>query len=436
MRAGVFMLGFAGGLVGCFGYGIEAARAQPVTLTDAGSPTAGPEVSLQQTPARRLYGGIEYLLWWVKGAPLSVPLLSTGPDAEPINGGFLRSSEATVVYGSPFSPAFGGNNTQGFQGLSGGRLTLGYWLDDDRRYAIEGEAFMLQTGIGSFEAHGDATGQPPMRIPTYNSVPYRAGGVGMVVPPIEDGVPVSLPGDLTGGVMFKNTLNLWGAQANGIVNLYRSGSWEVSGIGGFRYLSLAEAFDLTLNIVGLIDTPFAGESGWARDRFQTRNHFYGATLGAHARYNIGPMFIDMSGRVSFGVDNEMEIVSGGFQEFNTPIVTNLPGVTGGLRPLTQGVNGIFAQPSNEGRSSGNMFAVVPEIGIKLGYNITSSIQLSIGYDFLFISNVLRPTDQIDRSFSKGLPFQQDPNSTVGPIRRFKTTGFYAQGVTLGVSYRF
>src|SRR5437660_3802497 len=26
-----------------------------------------------------LYGGIEYLLWWVKPAPLSVPLVSTGP---------------------------------------------------------------------------------------------------------------------------------------------------------------------------------------------------------------------------------------------------------------------------------------------------------------------------------------------------------------------
>jgi hypothetical protein len=44
-----------------------------------------------------------------------------------------------------------------------------------------------------------------------------------------------------------------------------------------------------------------------------------------------------------------------------------------------------------------MFAVVPEVGIKLGYKIMPSIQLGIGYDFLFISNVLGPTDQIDRN---------------------------------------
>jgi hypothetical protein len=80
--------------------------------------------------------------------------------------------------------------------------------------------------------------------------------------------------------------------------------------------------------------------------------------------------------------------------------------------------------------------VVPEVGVKLGYNVAPALELTVGYDFLFISNVIRPTDQIDRNFSKGLPFLQDPTATVGPTRRFKTTSFYAQGVTLGVAFRF
>jgi hypothetical protein len=62
-------------------------------------------------------------------------------------------------------------------------------------------------------------------------------------------------------------------------------------------------------------------------------------------YFIGPLSVAMTGRVSLGVDNETLDMSGALQEFNTPIVTNTPGVTGGLRPLTQGSNGIFAQPS-------------------------------------------------------------------------------------------
>ncbi len=428
-RTGVFVLGFAGGVAGCVVLDSGKVLAQP-----ASSPVAGADTS--SAPTVRIYGGIEYLHWWVKGAPLPVPLLSTGPDVEPIDGGFLRSSQATVVYGSPFPPALGGNDTQGFPGFSGARFTLGYWLDDAHRYAIEAQGFLLQNGSATFSVRGDSTGEPPMRIPTYNSVPYRAGGVGITVPPVEDGVPVSLPGDLTGGASFKSSLQLWGMQATGVMNLYRDSSWEISGLGGFRYLSLSEGFNLNLDIEGLAGSQYAGESGTATDNFSTANRFYGATLGVRGRYSFGLLSVEMTGRVSFGADNESLNVFGAFQEFNTPIVTSTPGVTNGLRFVNAGANGIFAQPSNEGRTSGTRFAVVPEVGIKLGYDVTPSVRLTVGYDFLYESSVLRPVDQIDRSFSKGLPFQQDPTSTVGPTRRFKTTDFYAQGVSAGVEFRF
>ena len=185
-KARASVLGLACGLA--TGVALNGAQAQPATPPPTPAATvpdpAAPEVTIQPAAAPRFYGGIEYLHWWVKGAPLSVPLLSTGPDAEPIESGFLRSPQAIILYGSPFSPAVGGNNTQSFPGLSGSRLTLGYWLDDDRRYAIEGEGFGLQYGTATFQTHSDGTGSPGMRIPMYNSVPYRAGGVGEVVPPV------------------------------------------------------------------------------------------------------------------------------------------------------------------------------------------------------------------------------------------------------------
>jgi hypothetical protein len=406
------------------------------TTLSAPAQTATP-ATVAPAPPSRFYGGIEYLHWWVKGAPLSVPLLTTGPDVQPIEGGFIKSPEVTILYGSPFAPAMGGNSTQNFPGLSGGRVTLGYWLDDQQRYAVEGEGFSLQNATTTFQTNSDPNGQPPMRIPLYNSVPYLAGGPGgMLVLPTEDGVPVSVPDAVAGHVSFKNSLTLWGAQANGVATLYRDASVELSALGGFRYLNLSESFNLRLDIVGVPGTMYSGESGWTGDQFTTRNHFYGATLGLRGKYHFGPMFIETTGRLSFGADNEVQNVSGGFQEFNTPIVSGIPGVAFGLRPVTTGPNGIFAQPSNEGQTSAAKFAVVPEVSIKLGYQIDPSLALTVGYDLLFISNVLRPTDQIDRNFSKGLPFLQDPTSTVGPTRRFKTSSFYAQGVTFGVSYRF
>ena len=35
----------------------------------------------QLEPKQRFYAGADYLLWWVKGAPLSVPLVTTGPSS-------------------------------------------------------------------------------------------------------------------------------------------------------------------------------------------------------------------------------------------------------------------------------------------------------------------------------------------------------------------
>lgn len=412
----------------------DGAWAQAATPTPV---SAAPTVTISPDATSRFYGGVEYLHWWVKGAPLAVPLLTTAPDVQPIEGGFIRGPEVTILYGAPLAPAMGGNNTQNFPGLSGGRVTLGYWLDDQQRYAVEGEGFSLQTATTTFQTNSDGNGLPPMRIPVFNSVPYLAGGPGgILVPRSEDGVPVSVPDAVIGGVSFKNSLNLWGVQANGVAVIYRDASWELSGLGGFRYLNLSEAFNLRLNIGGVAGTMYSGENGWTTDQFSTQNSFYGATIGPRGKYRFGPMSVEATGRLSFGADNESLNVSGAFQEFNTPIVSGIPGVAFGLRPVTQGPNGIFAQPSNEGSTSGARFAVVPEVAIKLGYSITPSLELTVGYDFLYVSSVLRPTDQIDRNFSKGLPFQQDPSATVGPTRRFKTTDFYAQGITFGVSYRF
>jgi len=76
------------------------------------------------------------------------------------------------------------------------------------------------------------------------------------------------------------------------------------------------------------------------------------------------------------------------------------------------------------------------VQVKLGYDVSPSMRLTVGYDFIYYSSVLRPTDQNDRSFSKGLPFGQDTSSTDGPVRKMKITDFYAYGLNVEVSFRF
>jgi Putative beta barrel porin-7 (BBP7) len=382
----------------------------------------------------RLYGGVEYLGWWVKGAPLAVPLVSTGPIST-THHGWLSSPDSTILYGAPHAPAQGGNDTQSFPIFSGTRLTVGYDLDASRRYAVELSGFALQSRTAGFDIQGNQDGLPIINIPVYNTTPYTPGGRPGGLPPAEDGLPAALPSDpdrfdsnagvFTGRVKITNSLQLWGASLTGVASLYRTPSWEVSGLAGFRFLRLAENFNLFYQSIG-ISGVYAGEYGTATDTFGTQNHFYGSLLGVRGRYSFGRMFVEASGSVAFGASNETLNVNGGFSSINFQ------------QPTRTGPEGVFAQPANEGTFSSVHFAVVPEVALKIGYDITPSIRVTIGYDFLYDSSVIRPTDQIDRNIPKGQTFLQGGStvSTTSPTRIFRTTDFYAQGVSVGVAYRF
>jgi len=271
-------------------------------------------------------------------------------------------------------------------------------------------------------------------VPVYNTIPYAPGGACdpdnpaiCTVPPTEDGVPIAVPGDLTGSVTITNRLQLWGTDLTGVIPLYRSPSWEVSGLAGLSFLQLSEGFNLTAFLAGIPTSDlYAGQSGTAQDYFATRNRFYGSALGLRGRYSFGPVSVEASGRLAMGASQEVLTVKGSYVDFGAPYAHS------------SGPYGIFAMPANEGRFSSAHFAVVPEVQLKLGYDITSAIRITVGYDFLYDSNVIRPGDEINRNVPKGQTFQQDGTvaSTTSPVRLFRTTDFSAQGINVGVAVRF
>ena len=101
--------------------------------------------------------------------------------------------------------------------------------------------------------------------------------------------------------------------------------------------------------------------------------------------------------------------------------------------------GLLALPSNIGHFTRSRFAVVPEVGATLGYYVTDWMRLSVGYNFLYWSDVVRPGMQIDRNINTN----QVPNFGVAPFntnpppqRLFRSTDFWAQGLTLGAELNF
>src|SRR5207253_2324930 len=73
----------------------------------------------------------------------------------------------------------------------------------------------------------------------------------------------------------------------------------------------------------------------------------------------------------------------------------------GTAPVTA-AGGLLAQSTNIGNHSRDSFAVVPELGVTLAYQVTSGVKLSVGYSALYLSEVVRPGDQIDPGVNPNL----------------------------------
>ena len=104
--------------------------------------------------------------------------------------------------------------------------------------------------------------------------------------------------------------------------------------------------------------------------------------------------------------------------------------------------GYFAQPTNMGNHTRTAFAVLPEIGLNVGYEVTPWMNIFLGYTFLYTNNVVRPGNQIDRGINptQNASFTDTPfTPLVGPARPAFTdngSSFWAQGLNAGVLFRF
>ena len=135
-----------------------------------------------------------------------------------------------------------------------------------------------------------------------------------------------------------------GAGVTGLANLIRNQSLSVDLLCGFRYLDLAEGFDLANST-----TSAAGVTDTFRDGFNTSNQFAGGTLGTRVSYERGPVMFSFMEKVAIGATHEVVRTTGGITESGTgaPRRGTFPG-------------GFFTQPSNIGVLTRDPFSVVPE----------------------------------------------------------------------------
>lgn len=370
------------------------------------SPYGGAPGEGQET-AERGSVQLDYLLWFIRTMPSgALPLVTastTGPR------GAIGGTTSTV---------FGAQDIQ-LNPSSGGRFDLEYWWPRNRRIGSEFIGTVLEARTQTFIA---------------------GFGTQMVARPVIDGttgVPTSLtiaaPGYARGGVQIDASSQLWGFEYNGKYKFWCDENKEVQFLAGFRYLELAESLAIaqrSIFVAGVgsffYGVPFANPTEIdVADVFETRNQYYLGQLGLLGKWRHNRWTASLAGKIGIGGAHETLVINGNSTLIQTP--TSAPNTVPG---------GLLALSGNIGRYHGDPFVWVPEAAFQIGYRFFNHTELFLGYQFTYISQVLRPADQIDFAVS---PNQVPTSSSFGfpggvnhPTTILKQADFWVQGINFGL----
>jgi hypothetical protein len=344
----------------------------------------------------------ELLLWFLRGDTLP-PLATTSPVGTP--------RAAAGVLGLPGTAVLFGNQTVNDDLRVGFRLRSGAWLDCDNLCGVEGSFFF----VGS-QSTGFLGTAPILTRPFFNALTNA-----------QDAEIVSFPGVASGTIRIEDRRgDFYGTDANARCNLCCGCNYRVDLLGGYRYLRLTDGLSIqeqltSTNPASLVPV---GTGIAVQDSFRTRNTFNGGQIGLAGEYRWSNLIVGLRGLAAVGDLHRTVDIDGS-------TVVAVPGQA----PVTN-AGGLLALPSNSGHFTSDRVAFASEVGITLGYQLTSHVRLSAGYSFLLLTNAVRTGDQIDLVVN---PSQLPPGTLAGPARPAfmpHATDFWAQGVTLGLELRY
>lgn len=354
-----------------------------------------------ECPGYHIWGRLDYLYWQVQNSPIP-DLVTTGPIfvAAPGVPGQLGLNSTGVLLGDSIN----------YGGIDGVRATAGLWFDVDGMFGMEASIFTLESTTQTRDFMGAVAGGPVLSIPFFDTT---SGQTALVI---------NNPETAAGNIFFSEQLRLYGGNADFILTACRTSCMEVNYFIGFRAVYLGENLNMTSFSSPLPPDANAAFTFVRGDIFQTRNFFYGGEVGLRTTRRSDYCFLELGAKIAVGNNFQSVAISG-----QTVTVPNTFG------PSVTTPGGVFAQSSNIGRYTKNTLCVVPEVQARLGLELSSHIKLSLGYDFLFISSVVRPGDQIDTVIGPAPGGVTRPTFDNGAIR---TTSFFAHGLSLGMELRF
>lgn len=340
----------------------------------------------------------EYLYWWSKKRYVPA-LVTTSPAATPqAQAGVLGLPTTTVLFGDEL---LGGDPDSGYR-VSGGK-----WLNKSKTTAIGGRFMMVRNEENFFQA---SPGDPILARPFFDTV----GGA-------EDAFLVAYPGLAHGNINItaENRVRGFDVYLRKLLLAGYCNRWDI--ISGYQNSNVEDRVDIRNEWIALDNSRIAQDSHVAtHDFFEVDNQFHGGFLGIMASSADGRLSWNLLAKVAVGnMNQEATIVGSETQTVPAAGATTLN-------------EGLLAQSTNIGSFEHDEFAIVPEMNVTVGYNVSDNFQLTLGYTFIYWSEVALAGDMIDTTINTSQP-------VVGPNRpsaSLTSDGYWYTGLNFGASLRF
>lgn len=344
----------------------------------------------------------EYLLGWTKGSRLPPLVTSSLVGTAPDLAGVLGIAGTRVLFG---------NTNANNQGHSGATFVLGRWFDPCRAMGLQAGYAFLGDEKSHYSVSSDAV---PIIARPYLDMQTGA----------QASMLVAHPDYLRGSIDVSAASDFQTAELLARGNFFERPCDRIDWLAGYRYARLNESlrvqqFSEWTAQQGLI---IPGTTKALFDLFRSTSEFHGAELGVVYEERIGQWSLEGLAKLALGSVRSRVIIDGS-------TTTTVPDA--GSATFT---GGLLAQETNIGTYRRSEFAVMPELALTVGYDLTSRLRATFGYSFLYLSKVARAVDQVDLEASQLPP--EAPTGAHRPAFQFTDSDFWVQGLRVGLDYQF
>ena len=384
-------------------------------------------VPLCSPPGRYWVRG-DWMMWWTSGENLP-PLVTTSPkgtsqdQAGVLGPGFTETATTSILFG---------NSTVNTDGRPGVRITFGGWLDSCHRWGLEADWLTLGGNSNYFYRVSD--GNLILALPYYDLQRNAQWHQLQAYPDIITGSVDVIGNDYFESVGMTLRYNLCCSSCgcgDGCAEPCDGGCGaeccdpccicycRTDLLMGYRHYLLGD------NLAMGQDTYYVPINSrfQSTDTFNTRNEFNGMEIGLNTELRRGRWSLGLLAKMALGENHETATLLG------TTTINN------GKETITY-PEGIYVTGTNSGVHVLDQFAVIPQFGAEIGYQLTCHVRTFVGYNIIYWGSVMRAGDQIDLNMDQRNWAPVQPDGLPYPQSLGRQTNFWAQGVNVGAEVRF